>query len=292
MLTVEGPISIAVIGGSGLYELEGAREKDSRDLITPYGAPSARIDIIDFEGIYVAFLPRHGRGHVLSPRDIPVKANIYALKMLGVRQILSISAVGSLREEIRPEDFVLPDQIIDQTRGRSSTFFEDGIAGHIAFADPFCPEMRRILRRVFEKDMEGRTHFEGTYVCMEGPAFSTRAESRLYQSWGASVIGMTALPEAKLAREAEMSYVQIAMCTDYDCWKEAEDVSVEMIFKHMRHNTSRIKKKLPEILREMDKMEKFPFESACRHAIITHPDAISPKVKEKLGPLYGKYFEN
>ena len=284
-------IKIAVIGGSGLYQIQGTAVVEAVEVDTPYGKPSDVIRIVDFSGIKVAFLPRHHSSHRLSPSEIPARANIFALKTLGVKMILSISAVGSLREEIAPEDFILPDQIIDRTKMRPATFFEKGLAGHVSFAEPFCPEMRNIIFPLLQEKHPQTTHGQGTYICMEGPAFSTRAESELYRSWGASIIGMTALPEAKLAREAEMSYALLAMSTDYDCWKiEEEPVTVEKLIKHMQNNTARVKEYLPSIIYALNKMEIFPYQQAAEFAIITAKDGISPEAKERLNPLYGKYF--
>lgn len=284
-------IKIAIIGGSGLYQIQGATIVEELSVETPFGAPSDSITIADFNGIKVAFLPRHHKSHLINPSEIPSKSNIYALKSLGVKLVLSVGAVGSLKEEISPEDFVLPDQIIDRTKSRPATFFENGIVGHVSFADPFCEEMRNVISPILKKEHSKKVHEHGIYVCMEGPAFSTRAESELYRSWGASVIGMTALPEAKLAREAEMSYASIAMSTDYDCWKvEEKPVTVEMIIEHMHNNTSRIKNYLPEIIRALSEVETFPYEQAAKFAIISSKKDISLEAKKRLDLLYGKYF--
>ena len=242
---------IAIIGGSGLYELPGFNIIKRIEVETPFGKPSDEIVIAEIHSKRVAFLPRHGKGHIYLPSSVPVKANIFALKTLGVKYIIAISAVGSLQEEIAPEDFILPDQIIDRTKGRASSFFEDEMVGHISFADPFENKLSAALAKILSQRHEKKTHLGGTYICMEGPAFSTRAESNLYRLWGASVIGMTALPEAKLAREAEIAYAMVAMVTDYDCWREnTEAVSVEMLMDHMAKNTKRIKKQLPEMIEE------------------------------------------
>ena len=284
-------VKIAVIGGSGLYQIEGVKLIEEIDIDTPFGKPSDKISIADFDGVRVAFLPRHNRLHNINPSQIPVKANIFALKRLGCKLVLAISAVGSLKEEIPPEDYVIPDQIIDRTKNRQATFFENGIVGHVSFAEPFCSEMRQALIEVLKVKHAKNLHEQGTYICMEGPAFSTRAESNLYRSWGASIIGMTALPEAKLAREAEMSYAIIAMSTDYDCWKvEEEPVTVEMIIKHMHNNTTRVKQYLPEIIQKLNAITHFPHEQAAKFAIITSKEGISKQAKEELTPLYGKYL--
>ena len=214
---------IAIMGGSGLYEMEGLADVREVELDTPFGKPSDAIILGELEGVKVAFLPRHGRGHVISPTMLPFKANIYALKTLGVERIISISAVGSLKEELRPLDLVIPDQLIDRTRQRSSTFFDGDVVAHVTFADPFCPALSSLLYRS-AKGSGAVAHLGGTYVVMEGPAFSTRAECAVYRSWGADIIGMTALPEAKLAREAEICYATMACITDYDCWRDASEV--------------------------------------------------------------------
>ncbi len=227
---------IAVIGGSGLYKIEGMTGIEEVDINTPFGKPSDVITIGKLEGINVAFLPRHGKGHRISPTEIPVRANIYALKSLGVEWIIAINSVGSFREELKPGDLVIPDQLIDRTRSRINSFFGEGIVAHIPFAEPFCPSLSRILHEA-ARGVGAGVHSRGTYVVMEGPAFSTRAESKLYRSWGADIIGMTALPEAKLAREAEICYAIIACVTDYDCWMErSEPVTIAVILVCMREN--------------------------------------------------------
>ena len=227
--------TLGFIGGSGLYDIEGLTDRREVEVNTPFGDPSDTIVTGSLDGVRVAFLPRHGRGHRISPTEIPVRANIYALKSLGVERVLSVSAVGSLKEELKPLDLVIPDQIIDRTKTRVSTFFGDGLVAHVGFADPFCA----YLRGAALDAAHGLTtvHDGGTYVVIEGPQFSTRAESALYRSWGADVIGMTALPEAKLAREAEICYATLAFVTDYDVWREAEeDVSVEMVVANLMKN--------------------------------------------------------
>src|SRR4030042_1092574 len=217
---------LGVIGGSGLYEIEGLADVKEVKVKTPFGDPSDAIMVGTLGKTRIAFLPRHARGHCIMPTELPVRANIYALKSLGVEWIISVNAVGSLQEEIQPLDLVIPDQIIDRTRGRVSTFFGDGIVGHVTFADPFCPVLSQLIYRVAEENEASkdlRVHPKGTYLAMEGPLFSTRAESNLYRSWGASIVGMTAIPEAKLAREAEICYPAIACGTDYDCWHEVHE---------------------------------------------------------------------
>jgi 5'-methylthioadenosine phosphorylase len=284
-------IKIGIIGGSGLYDLPGFHLLADIEVKTPFGKPSGNYKIFDVEGIKVAFLARHGSGHTINPSELPAKANIYGFKSLGVDRLISISSVGSLREEIAPEHLVVPDQVIDRTKSRPATFFENGIVGHVSFADPFCSALSKIVYEELSFNTSTKVHFGGTYVCMEGPAFSTRAESHLYRSWGASVIGMTALPEAKLAREAEMSYALIAMSTDYDCWKvEEHPVTVEMVMSHVTNNTNSVKKALPAIVKKISAMTHFPHAEAARFAVISARDKIPTQTKKKLNLLYGKYF--
>ena len=281
---------IGIIGGSGLYEMEGLAGVREVDLETPFGSPSNSIILGELEGVKVAFLPRHGRGHRISPTRIPVMANVYALKELGVEQIISISAVGSLKEDLRPLDLMVPDQLIDRTRHRASTFFDDGLVAHIGFADPFCPVLSKLLCRSAEQ-AGAATHYGGTYVVMEGPAFSTRAESAMYRSWGADVIGMTALPEAKLAREAEICYATLACVTDYDCWREAtEVVTVEMVVANLMRNTGIAREVLRRVVPEIPAERSCACASALKDAIITSRDHIPVELKERLDPIVGKYL--
>jgi 5'-methylthioadenosine phosphorylase len=235
---------IGVIGGSGLYAMDELTDVEEIRVSTPFGEPSDSLTIGTLAGERVAFLPRHARGHRILPSDIPVRANIYALKSIGVEWVIAASAVGSLREEIAPLHMVIPDQIIDRTKNRVSTFFTTGLVGHVGFADPFCPLLAGLLGAAAEK-VGATVHRGGTYICMEGPAFSTRAESHLYRSWGASIIGMTALPEAKLAREAELHYAMIAQSTDYDCWRESEEaVTAEMVMGNVARNINTVRRSL------------------------------------------------
>ena len=281
---------IAVIGGSGLYQLEGAKLIERIEVPTPFGLPSDLISIVKVGKHNLAFLPRHGKGHRILPTEVPSKANIWALKSLGVEQILSISAVGSLREEIKPGDFVLCDQLIDRTRARSLSFFGEGLVGHVAFAEPFCGGMREIIAGIL-KDGTHTFHDRGTLVTMEGPPFSTRAESHLYRSWGADLIGMTALPEAKLAREAEICLAIVAMVTDYDCWREAEEsVSVEMILKVMNENTRAIQKVIPSIAAALSSRGECECHSAAAGVFVTDPALIPYETKRKLWMLYGRRY--
>ncbi|MBI4201569.1 MAG: S-methyl-5'-thioadenosine phosphorylase [Chloroflexi bacterium] len=279
------------MGGSGLYTMEGLSAIREVTPETPYGPPSDSIVLGTLEGVPVAFLPRHGRGHRISPTQLPVRANIYALKLLGVERVISISAVGSLKEEIRPLDLVIPDQLIDRTRQRASTFFEDGVVAHVAFADPFCPDLSTALATAAIRT--GATvHKGGTYVVMEGPAFSTRAESNLYRSWGASVIGMTALPEAKLAREAEMCYATLACATDYDCWHTSEEsVSVEIVVANLVRNVVTSKEIVRQVVPLLARERTCSCASALKNTIITARDAIPREARKRLALLIGKELE-
>jgi 5'-methylthioadenosine phosphorylase len=280
---------IAFIGGSGLYDIDGLTDTRQLTIDTPFGSPSDAITLGSLEGRRVAFLPRHGKGHRYMPTEIPVRANIYALKTLGVERIISISAVGSLREDIAPLDMVVPDQLIDRTRNRVNTFFGDGIVAHVGFADPFCSELRHALADT-APDTDAVVHNGGTYVVMEGPQFSTRAESELYRSWGANIIGMTALPEAKLAREAEMCYATLALVTDYDVWHQAEaDVSVELVIANLLKNVENTRAMLPDVMTRIPHVRKCACQSALGSAIITSRDQITDQAKSRLSTIIGKY---
>ena len=282
-------VRIGVIGGSGLYEMPGLKDLEEVTLTTPFGSPSDTIVVGKLEDISVAFLPRHGRGHRLNPTEVPAKANIYALKSLGVEQIISISAVGSLQEPIRPLDMIVPDQLIDRTRGRPSTFFENGIVAHVSFAEPFCPVIRSLLVEGI-KGTNTAVYDGGTYVVMEGPPFSTIAESNLYRSWGASIIGMTALPEAKLAREAEMCYATLACVTDYDVWHEDHDsVTVDMVFANLLHNVAAAQEVLRRIVVRLPEHRKCGCATALKNAIVTSPDAMTASAKNRLKLLLGDH---
>ena len=280
---------IGIIGGSGLYRMDGLADTEEVRPETPFGEPSDAIVVGTLEGRRVAFLPRHGRGHRINPTNIPARANIFALKSLGVRWVVSISAVGSLKEEIRPMDLVVPDQLIDRTKSRVNSFFEEGLVVHAQFSDPFCPSLSNVLHET-ASSAGARTHNGGTYVVMEGPLFSTRAESELYRSWGASVIGMTALPEAKLAREAELCYATLACATDYDCWHQThESVSVEMVVNNLLKNVAVSQRIVRDLTSRMPGRDACGCGSALSSAIITAPDRIPPEIKQSLGPLVGKY---
>ncbi len=282
---------IGVIGGSGLYQIEGMTDVEEVNVRTPFGEPSDAIILGNLEGIRIAFLPRHGKGHRISPGGLPVRANIYALKSLGVERIISVNAVGSLKEEIKPLDLVIPDQIIDRTRDRINTFFDGGIVGHIAFAEPFCPITSQVLLEA-ARQTEIQTHNGGVYLAMEGPQFSTRAESNLYRSWGADIIGMTGLPEAKLAREAEICYASLSFVTDYDCWHEVhESVTVDMILTNLQRNVEVAKKILRLAINRLDRARECICASALENAIVTSPNLIPELVKKDLALLIGKYIK-
>ncbi len=281
---------VGVIGGSGLYQIEGLSDIEEVKVNTPFGEPSDSIIIGTLNGVRVAFLPRHGRGHRISPSELPARANIYALKSLGVERIISVSAVGSLKEEIAPLHLVIPDQLIDRTRGRVSTFFGGGIVAHVGFADPFCPALSRVLYEA-ARGTGATTHFGGTYVVIEGPQFSTKAESRLYRSWGADIIGMTALPEAKLAREAEICYATLALVTDYDVWHSAEQtVSVELVVTNLLKNVQVAKEVIKRVVTMIPAERDCPCATALKDAVITAPEYIPEKLKQELSLLIGKYI--
>jgi 5'-methylthioadenosine phosphorylase len=281
---------IGIIGGSGLYSMPGLTNTREVTVETPFGEPSDAFVLGDLEGRKVAFLARHGRGHRLLPSELNFRANIYAMKKLGVERILSVSAVGSLKEEHKPTDFVVPDQFIDRTFHRVSTFFGDGIVGHVAFGDPVCGTVTKAIVAACESaGVVGKAG--GTYVCMEGPQFSTRAESNFYRSWGADVIGMTNLQEAKLAREAEICYATIAMVTDYDCWHEGhDDVTVEQIVAVLNQNAANACKVVAAAVAALPAERTCACGSALKYAILTHAEAIPPATRERLDLLIGKYI--
>ncbi len=286
---------LGVIGGSGLYEIDGLGDVEEVRVKTPFGDPSDAIVLGTLEGTRVAFLPRHGRGHRILPTELPVRANIWALKSLGVEWIISVSAVGSLKEDVQPLDIVIPDQIIDRTRSRVNTFFGEGIVVHCTFADPFCPTLSQLLYQAAYYHVGThvpRVHPGGTYLAMEGPFFSTRAESNLYRSWGASVIGMTALPEAKLAREAEICYATIACVTDYDCWHEVhESVTIDMVISNLMQTVDAAKEVIKKAAGQLPRHRECGCATALKDAIITSRELIPPKKKEELALLIGKYLE-
>lgn len=282
---------IGVIGGSGLYKIEGMTSIEEVKPKTPFGEPSDAIIIGDLEGKSIAFLPRHGRGHCVSPTEIPSRANIYALKSLGVEWLISVSAVGSLKEGIHPLDLVIPDQIIDRTKSRVNSFFEGGLVAHVGFAQPFCPLLSDILYHA-ALDVGASVHQEGTYIVMEGPLFSTKAESNLYRSWGASIIGMTALPEAKLAREAEICYATLACITDYDTWHETEEsVTIEMALANLALNADTAKRIINIAAANIPQKRECGCAEALKNAIITAPEKIPERMKKDLDLLIGKYID-
>ena len=282
---------IGIIGGSGLYNLPGIERVREVRIATPFGKPSDAYILGNLEGRKVAFLSRHGRGHILLPTELNSRANIYGFRKLGVERIISVSAVGSLQEDYRPMDMALPAQFFDRTRQRASTFFGDGVVAHISFDAPVCPTVVDVLAGAC-KDVGVRCHTGGTYVCMEGPAFSTKAESNVYRSWGMDLIGMTSLPEAKLAREAEICYATLAMVTDYDCWHPEHDaVTVNLVLEYLTHNVENCQKILLKAIRSMPQQRNCNCPSALAHAILTDRRRISPRAKKKLSLLLRKYLK-
>lgn len=280
-MAVTSRADIAVIGGSGLYEMDGLTHIREMRVATPFGKPSDPIVVGTLAGQRVAFLSRHGRGHRISPSMINYRANIYALKSLGVSRIFSVSAVGSMKKRIKPGHLVLPDQFIDRTTQRAGTFFDQGLVAHVSFAEPICAELSGMVRRA-AKQVGATTHVGGTYVCIEGPQFSTKAESLLYRQWGVDVIGMTNIPEAKLAREAEMCYATLALATDYDCWHELEEsVTVEGILKIMHDNVVQAKQVILNALQYTTQPRTCGCGTALQQAIVTSPGAMTAAVKRR-----------
>lgn len=288
-------VKIGIIGGSGLYKMDALKDVREVSLDTPFGSPSDALILGTLEGTEVAFLARHGRNHHFLPTELPFRANIHALKQLGVEYIISASAVGSLKAEVKPLDLVIPDQFIDRTKERIATFFGEGIVAHVAFGDPVCPQLANILGdAVASLNLPEVTwHRGGTYLCMEGPAFSTKAESNLYRSWGATVIGMTNLTEAKLAREAEIAYATLALVTDYDCWHPDHDhVTVEMVIENLHHNAINAQKVIQETVRRLAANPPVSAaHSALKYAILTRLDSVPVATKEKLALFLKKYRE-
>ena len=276
---------IGIIGGSGLYDIEGLRKVKELSVKTPFGSPSDTVLLGELEGVRIAFLSRHGRGHRINPSEINYRANIYALKSIGVSRVISVSAVGSMKESIKPGDVVLPDQFIDLTKRRVSTFFEGGIVAHVAFGDPVCPSLGAVLSGA-ARTVGATVHEGGVYLCIEGPQFSTKGESRLYRQWGVSVIGMTNLPEAKLAREAELCYATVALATDYDCWHETEQaVTVESILTTLRQNVTLAKQLLRTAMGAVADAKACSCQRALQDAIITAPDRMPASTRRKLALL-------
>jgi 5'-methylthioadenosine phosphorylase len=283
---------VGIFGGSGLYDIEGLENRDTVTLGTPFGPPSDNFYTGTLAGVEVVFLPRHGKGHHISPSEINFRANIFGMKKLGVDAIISVSACGSLKKDLEPMDFVVPDQFVDRTnRSRQATFFTDGIVAHVAFADPVSPEIADILYES-AKAAGVRVHKGGTYLNMEGPQFSTKAESRLYRSWGMDIIGMTNVVEAKLAREAEISYATLAAVTDYDCWHEShESVTVDMILDNLNKNIGNAKHILKIAIPKVGELQTFSARNALKYAIVTRPESIPEKVKKDLQIIIGKYIK-
>jgi 5'-methylthioadenosine phosphorylase len=280
----------AVIGGSGLYEIEGFDVREKKRVETPFGDPTGEFVIGEFGGAPVIFLPRHGVGHFTPAGAINFRANTWALKSLGVDRVLSVSAVGSLKTEIRPREFVVPDQFYDNTKHRVSTFFDaPGLTVHIPLADPYCNRVRELAVAACEQ-RGVPVHGRGTYICMEGPQFSTRAESGVYRQLGFDVIGMTSATEAKLAREAEMCYATVALVTDYDCWFEAEDVNIEMVLDTVRTNVENVKAVVADVLPGLAALDECDCHNALRGAVTTDPALVPEEIKKKLGPIISKYL--
>ena len=276
---------IGIIGGSGLYHIDGLQHVKRMSVPTPFGPPSSPVVVGELDGVRIAFLSRHDQGHRFSPSEINYRANIYALKAIGVRRVISVSAVGSMKESMKPGDVVLPDQFIDLTKRRISTFFDGGVVAHVAFADPVCASLAATLLGA-GRSVGATVHPGGTYLCIEGPQFSTRAESYLYRQWGVSVIGMTNLPEAKLAREAELCYATVALVTDYDCWHQTEEaVTVEAILATLCQNVSLAKRLLGAAVKSAASVTACPCQQALQHAIVTAPNAIPAGLRRKLALL-------
>ena len=284
-------IPIGIIGGSGLYEMADLKHVEQIALDTPFGHPSDAYTMGELKGIRLAFLSRHGRGHRICPSEINFRANIYGFKKLGVERLISVTAVGSLKEHIRPLDIVVPDQFYDCTKQRVGTFFGSGLVAHIAFADPVCPDLARLIYHHAKKS-GAAVHPGGTLLCIDGPAFSTRAESNVYRRWGMDIIGMTSLQEAKLAREAEICYAAIAMVTDFDCWRaEESEVNVETVVQNLKKNISTAKRIIRTVVPEISKSRACPCAEALKNAIMTEPQVIPVETRQKLELLVGKYLK-
>lgn len=285
---------IGIIGGSGLYKMDALKDVEEVLITTPFGSPSDALIVGTLAGNSVAFIARHGRNHTLLPSEVPYRANIHAMKQLGVEYLISASAVGSLKAEAKPLDMVVPDQFIDRTKNRVSTFFGEGIVAHVAFADPVCSQLTKVLTEAISSLnlTDVNLHRSGTYVCMEGPTFSTKAESHLYRSWGATVIGMTNLPEAKLAREAEIAYATLALVTDYDCWHPDHDsVTVEMVIANLQRNAANAQKVIQETVKRIsENPPNCEAHSALKQAILTTFDKVPQETKQKLELLLKKYI--
>ncbi len=284
-------VTIGVIGGSGLYEIEGLTNIEEVKVETPFGDPSDVFITGELEGVKMVFLPRHGRGHRYLPSEVPYRANIYGMKKLGVQRIISVSAVGSMKEGIVPGHIVIPDQFFDRTQGkRASTFFGNGVTGHVQFADPVCAELSGVLFDAGQR--AGATvHKGGTYICIEGPNFSTRAESMIYRSWGVDIIGMTNIPEARLAREAEICYGTVALATDYDCWHDGhDDVTVEAVLEIIRQNVAMARDIIKQAVRVLSAESRCACGSSLQYAIMTDRTLIPEQTRKDLEPIIGKYL--
>jgi len=283
-------VKLAVIGGSGVYDIETLTDVEERQIATPFGDPSDSIVIGTLSGVRIAFLPRHGRGHRLTPTEVPYRANIWALKSLGVERIISISACGSMKERYEPRHIVIPDQIYDNTKNRDYSFFGDGLVAHIGIADPFCPHLRPLLADAAQR-AGGTVHMGGTFITIEGPRFSTRGESNIFRSWGVDIIGMTAVPEAQLAREAEICYATMAHVTDYDVWHEEEEaVNVEMLIANLMANAALSKRTIAELVPMLSADRPCDCGQTLSSAIITQRDVVPPQTIERLGPIVARYF--
>jgi len=283
-------VKLAVIGGSGVYDMEALTKIEERHIPTPFGDPSDAIIIGTLSGRRIAFLPRHGRGHRLTPSEVPYRANIWALKSLGVERIISISACGSMREKYAPRHIVVPDQIYDNTKRRDYSFFGEGMVAHIGIAEPFCPHLRQVLHKAL-KQAGGTVHMGGTFIVIEGPRFSTRGESKIYRSWGVDIIGMTAVPEAQLAREAEICYATMAHVTDYDVWHDEEEaVNVEMLIANLMANAALSKKTIAELVPMLGDERPCDCGQTLSAAFITQRDLIPQEKIEQMGPMVAKYF--
>jgi len=285
-------IKFAVIGGSGLYNMPSLTDIEEKEIDTPFGKPSDAIIIGKLHGTQIAFLPRHRRGHVLNPSEVPYRANIFALKSLGVKYIIAVNACGSLQEDLAPGHIIIPDQIYDNTKGkRDRSFYDNGLIAHISLAEPFSPELSKVLANNIQQ-AGGTVHEGGTFITIEGPRFSTKAESNLFRQWGMSIIGMTSSPEAFLAAEAEIAYACMAHVTDYDVWHESEEaVTIEMVIKVLQNNTALAQKAISLMVESMDKWSAdFAAHHGMKNAILTNPSAISAEAKARLGLLIGKYL--
>ena len=290
---MKGP-QLAIIGGTGVYDLRLLQDVEALDIATPYGPPSDRIYVGALHGLRIAFLARHGRGHRLLPHEIPYRANIWALKSLGVSQVVSISACGSMKEQYAPGDIVIPDQLFDRTHGRPATFFGDGFVAHVSFSEPFCKDLSQLLCQCV-RAAGGKVHVGGTYLIIQGPRFSTRGESFTYRQWGMDIIGMTALPEAQLAREAEMCYSVMAHVTDYDCWHETEEaVSVELVTKTLERNGELARRAVVELAMaqaQRTTSRRCACRDALQGALLTPAHLIPDGTRERLAPIIGRYLQ-